>query len=270
MSVRKKNRDNDDERTPFVVPTLDARGKRIEERVRVGASIAAANLRYFVAKVVLLGDSGVGKSQFSIATQSPPNECFSCTAMLPAASVTTGVDFSVIPCQIGDDTILRLQLWDTAGQERFRSLVPAYVKNTHATIIMFDMLSRDSFDAVESEWVPVIDKERGDREISVLLVGSKADRAAERQVSQVEARCYADSKGFHYMETSALHRDTIHLAVAMLSAQLFYSMMRNNTLQPSRPTTGAASTTIRMAKDGDAGLSLDTFQRLPPKSGCAC
>jgi small GTP-binding protein len=69
-----------------------------------------------------------------------------------------------------------MQLWDTAGQERFRALIPSYIRNCSAAVIVYDVTSIDTFYTLE-RWVEDVRKERGD-EALVFLVGNKADLEA--------------------------------------------------------------------------------------------
>ena len=118
----------------------------------------------------------------------------------PSYNVTIGIDFVCKNFYL-QDRIVRLQLWDTAGQERFRSLIPSYIRDCSAALIVFDVTSRESFMGT-SAWIRDIRAERGD-DVILLLVGNKADMEAQRQVSTEEAQQYAQSLNLAYMETSA-------------------------------------------------------------------
>ena len=105
-----------------------------------------------------------------------------------------------------EDRTIRLQLWDTAGQERFRTLIPSYIRDAAVTVIVYDVTSRDSFEAVD-QWIADVREERGDSmdDVIVVLVGNKGDASLEeRQVSEAEGEEKARQLGVKvFMETSA-------------------------------------------------------------------
>lgn len=101
-----------------------------------------------------------------------------------------------------DDRTIRLQLWDTAGQERFRTLIPSYIRDSAVVIIVYDVTSRSSFEAVE-HWINEVHRERGE-DVIVALVGNKNDLMELRQVSPTEGEAKARSlSATIFLETSA-------------------------------------------------------------------
>jgi small GTP-binding protein len=100
-----------------------------------------------------------------------------------------------------EDRTIRLQLWDTAGQERFRTLIPSYIRDSAVTIIVYDVSSRSSFEAV-SRWIDDVRNERGE-DVIIVIVGNKTDLSDKRQVSTEEAEKRANDLGCIFIETSA-------------------------------------------------------------------
>lgn len=101
-----------------------------------------------------------------------------------------------------DDRTIRFQLWDTAGQERFRTLIPSYIRDSAVTIIVYDVTSRTSFDAVD-RWVEDVHRERGE-DVIICLVGNKSDLSEAREVSPAEGEAKARSLSASvFLETSA-------------------------------------------------------------------
>lgn len=101
-----------------------------------------------------------------------------------------------------DDRTIRLQLWDTAGQERFRTLIPSYIRDSAVTIVVYDVTSRTSFEAVD-RWVADVHRERGE-DVLIALVGNKTDLVDQRQVAPGEGETKARSiSAAIFMETSA-------------------------------------------------------------------
>lgn len=72
-----------------------------------------------------------------------------------------------------NDKSIRLQLWDTAGQERFRSLIPGYLRDSHAIFLIYDITNADSFNNVNT-WLDYIKENRGE-EVAIFIIGNKKD-----------------------------------------------------------------------------------------------
>ncbi|CAE7503929.1 RAB5 [Symbiodinium pilosum] len=94
--------------------------------------------------------------------------------------------------------VVKFEIWDTAGQERYKSLVPMYYRGAAAAVIVFDITSRESFDAAKA-WV----SELQNSDTLIALVGNKSDLEANRAVDKDAARTFADQMGLLHMETSA-------------------------------------------------------------------
>ena len=149
-------------------------------------------------KILLLGDSGVGKSCI-IIRYIENNFCNNLMNSL-------GVDFKLKNIEI-DSKKIKLQIWDTAGQERFKTITTSYYKGAHAILVVFDITDRDSFDHVRN-WMADIDKFAKEGVLRI-LVGNKCDLMNNRQVSTEEAKEIANKYGIKYIETSA--KDTINI-----------------------------------------------------------
>lgn len=117
---------------------------------------------------------------------------------------TVGMDFvSKMLCPEGSTKAVKLQLWDTAGQERFRSLIPGYLRDCSACLVVYDITSRPSFESVRG-WVAQALEDRSPGEVVIALVGNKLDLEAERQVSREEAAALAAELGIRlFFEASA-------------------------------------------------------------------
>uniref|UniRef100_A0AAY4E9D1 Ras-related protein Rab-41 n=1 Tax=Denticeps clupeoides TaxID=299321 RepID=A0AAY4E9D1_9TELE len=96
---------------------------------------------------------------------------------------------------------IRLQLWDTAGQERFRSLIPSYIRDSAAAVVVYDIANLNSFQQT-SKWIDDVRTERGS-DVIIMLVGNKTDLADKRQVSVEAAEKKARELNVMYIETSA-------------------------------------------------------------------
>ena len=145
----------------------------------------------YIFKVLLIGDSGVGKS--SLLRRYVDNEYDDCFTS------TIGVDFRFRNVRLGED-VVRLQLWDTAGQERFRTITASYYRGAQALLLVYDVSSAESFAHLQ-RWH---DESRryADQPIA-FVIGNKADLSAERAVSPEEAERWAAEHQCQYCECSA-------------------------------------------------------------------
>ncbi|CCD14917.1 unnamed protein product [Trypanosoma congolense IL3000] len=143
-------------------------------------------------KIVLLGDQSVGKT--SLVTR------FMYDTFDQQYQATIGIDFFSKTLHV-DNRAVWLHVWDTAGQERFRSLIPSYIRNSAAAIIVYDITSRVSFLST-FDWVDEVRKVRGS-DVVVALVGNKCDAQERREVSTEEAQKKADEYCLIFVEVSA-------------------------------------------------------------------
>ncbi len=143
-------------------------------------------------KLVFLGEQSVGKT--SLITR------FMYDSFDAAYQATIGIDFLTKIMYLEDRTI-RLQLWDTAGQERFRTLIPSYIRDSAVAVIVYDVCSRASFEAVE-HWLSEVRNDRGS-DVIVVLVGNKTDLPERRQVPADEGERRAKELGCLFVESSA-------------------------------------------------------------------
>lgn len=171
------------------VPAAPTAHHRSQSGVAAGPSTMVAQAKY---KLVFLGEQSVGKT--SIITR------FLYDAFDRQYQATIGIDFlsKVLPLE---DRTVRLQLWDTAGQERFRSLIPSYIRDSSAAIVVYDVSSRASFNNT-SHWIESVRNFRG-ADVVLALVANKSDLSDKREVSVEEGQMKADEIGAIFMEVSA-------------------------------------------------------------------
>jgi len=150
-------------------------------------------------KIVLVGDTGVGKS--SIATQFANNE-FS-----DFQESTIGAAFFTKSIEI-DGTSYKIDVWDTAGQERYHSLTPMYYRGAKIALIVFDITNLLSYEKMK-QWSSEI--KNSVNNIVITIVGNKIDLEHRRKVSKEDAIEYCRQEGFEYYETSAKTAENIEL-----------------------------------------------------------
>jgi small GTP-binding protein len=145
-------------------------------------------------KLVLLGDSSVGKS--CLVAQFVRGEFHDFQEPTIGAAFLT----ATISLDDSSNSSVRLEIWDTAGQERYRSLAPMYYRGAAAAIVVFDLTSQESFTGAKS-WVKELQR-RGDANVVIALAGNKVD-VEGRVVEKDEVNAFAEENGIIYMETSA-------------------------------------------------------------------
>ena len=144
-------------------------------------------------KIIVVGDSGVGKSCLTMkGTKNYFEECY---------SPTVGFEFFTFNIRINDKNI-KLQIWDTCGQEAYRSLITSFYRNSSLAILVYSIDNINSYNNIES-WLNEI-KSQANPEIKIFLIGNKTDLENERQISKEEAQRFSSDHIFNYfIETSA-------------------------------------------------------------------
>ncbi|CAJ0564031.1 unnamed protein product, partial [Mesorhabditis spiculigera] len=161
--------------------------------------VSAQSFRGEKHKVVVLGDSGVGKTSLIYRHKfGEINVPFNAT--IGASFVTCDMDVK------GEQS--QLQIWDTAGQERFRSMVPMYMRNAEAAILIYDITNRASFDDID-RWYLELSRICGPTEPIMVLVGNKADLEGRREVLYGHGVTKALKMGARFYEVSMYHPNAI-------------------------------------------------------------
>lgn len=158
-----------------------------------------APLEYdYLFKIIIIGNSGVGKSSLLLR--------FTDRIFEYSHVSTIGVDFKIQTIQL-DNKIIKMQLWDTAGNERFRTITTSYYRGSHGVCIVFDLTDKQSFENINS-WFTEIEKYASNN-IKKILVGNKCDISKDREISYKEANEFANKLNIPYIETSA--KDSINV-----------------------------------------------------------
>eukprot|EP01083_Nonionella_stella_P089463 249615_1 len=122
----------------------------------------------FLFKLVLIGDSGVGKTSLLYQYCGPED----CLRWHRRQTSTIGVDFQIKTIDLNGKRI-KLQIWDTAGQERFRTITPSYYRGAHGILLVYDIANTQSFQNIK-KWNGEIDKYASERVLRI-LIGNKSD-----------------------------------------------------------------------------------------------
>ena len=160
-------------------------------------------------KILLLGDSGVGKS--SLLLRYTKNQ------FMTDMRSTIGVEFGIKYLTL-DNLQLKVQIWDTAGMERYRSLTSAYYKGAKGVIIVYDICRKKSFEDID-KWIEDF-KSKADEDAVILIIGNKSDLKDQREVNTEEVKSKAEKNKMAFMETSAKNNDNVHKAFIQLFQEI--------------------------------------------------
>ncbi|KAL8242636.1 hypothetical protein R6Q59_012938 [Mikania micrantha] len=169
----------------------------------------------YLFKVVLIGDSGVGKS--NLLSRFTRNE-FS----LESKS-TIGVEFATRSIRV-DDNVIKAQIWDTAGQERYRAITSAYYRGAVGALLVYDTTRHVTFENV-GRWLKEL-RDHSDSNIVIMLVGNKSDLRHLRAVATEDAKTFAEKEKTYFMETSALESLNVDDAFTQVLSQIYHVVSR--------------------------------------------
>ena len=162
-------------------------------------------------KIIVIGDSGVGKS--CLTTQAVRNN------FEEFYTATVGFEFLTFNMRINNN-VLKLQIWDTCGQEVYKSLISNFYRNSSLALILYAINNRDSFQHAET-WLNDL-KNQANPNVKVFLVGNKSDLENERVVSKEEGEKFKEEKKLdRFFETSAKTGENARSAL-LEAAKLLY------------------------------------------------
>eukprot|EP00347_Sterkiella_histriomuscorum_P001773 403370738 len=178
----------------------------------------------YLFKLVMLGDSGVGKS--NLLMRYTKNE-FNVNS-----TMTMGIEFATKTIQTAQNQIIRAQIWDTCGQERYRSLTSAYYRGAVGALMVYDVTSQKSFDNVQV-WLKEL-RQFAESNIVVLLVGNKIDLKDKREVRKEDASQFAQEQGIAFIETSALECSNVDIAFERIIYEIHRVVAQQSTQQDTQ------------------------------------
>ena len=163
----------------------------------------------YLFKVLLIGNSGVGKSSLLLR--------FADDVFTDNFMPTIGVDFKIRTIEVDGKTI-KLQIWDTAGQERFKTITASYYKGAHGIMVTYDLTDRESFSAIEN-WMNEVEKNASDN-ISRILLGNKSDLEDARKVTTDEGKDLSEHYNVRFIETSAKDCKNVEEAFVTMAREI--------------------------------------------------
>jgi Ras-related protein Rab-11A len=195
----------------------------------------------YLFKIVLIGDSGVGKS--NLLSRFTRNEF-----NLESKS-TIGVEFATRSIPV-DGKIIKAQIWDTAGQERYRAITSAYYRGAVGALVVYDIAKHPTFENVE-RWLKEL-RDHADGNIVIMLVGNKSDLKQLRAVPTDEAISFAKKHNLQFIETSALNATNIETCFQNILTEIYRIVSQKQTTGEGQGTT----------------ITLDSQETAQKKSSC--
>tara|TARA_Y100000816_G_scaffold287404_1_gene270071 strand:- start:762 stop:1373 length:612 start_codon:yes stop_codon:yes gene_type:complete len=150
-----------------------------------------------LCKIVLLGDTGVGKTSISIR--------FVQDTFAKYQEPTIGAAYLTKTLHRPNHSV-KFEIWDTAGQERYRALVPLYYRSAQIAIVVYDISVKSSYEQAKI-WINRVKQDHNS--CLIFLVGNKSDAAEKRIISEDTAQQYAIKHNILFMEVSAKNGDHI-------------------------------------------------------------
>ena len=146
-----------------------------------------------VFKILLLGDSEVGKSCFLMR--------YSENVFIENYITTIGLDYKLKTVKLDTGKTIKVQLWDTAGQDKYRTIAKNYYKGSHGILLLYDITKKSSFDNIR-EWVRDIKEEVSEKAI-IFLIGNKIDMEEQRKITKEKGEELAEEFKIPFFEASA-------------------------------------------------------------------
>lgn len=180
----------------------------------------------YLFKYLIIGNAGCGKS--CMLHQFIENK------FKQESSHTIGVEFGSKVVNVGGKSV-KLQIWDTAGQERFRSVTRSYYRGAAGALLVYDIASRDTYNAL-TNWLTDA-RTLASPDIVIILVGNKKDLEAEREVTFLEASRFAQDNELMFLETSARTGENVE-ETFLKCARTILSKIENGQLDPEKLGSG--------------------------------
>ncbi|KAL5535094.1 SEC4 [Sanghuangporus sanghuang] len=193
----------------------------------------------FLIKLLLIGDSGVGKS--CLLTR------FCDDTWTPSFITTIGIDFKIRTIEL-DGKRIKLQIWDTAGQERFRTITTAYYRGAMGILLVYDVTDQKSFDNIDT-WFSNVEQHASEG-VDKILVGNKSDWEEKRVVTMEMGIQKARELGIDFIETSAKENKEVERAFFSLAGAIKTRLI-DSQVNEDPAKSGQADGAVRVDQAGN-------------------
>ena len=161
-------------------------------------------------KLVIIGDSGVGKSNYLIR--------FVEGQFNPIHEATIGFDYKSKICILPKSKKkIKFQIWDTAGQEKYMSINKNLFQRVQGIILMYDITEKKTFDNLR-HWINTINQLAG--EIPLILIGNKIDLVQERIIPKEKGEQFANDNNIKFFESSGKNGENVDESFFYLGEQI--------------------------------------------------
>lgn len=184
----------------------------------------------YLFKLLLIGDSGVGKSCLLLR--------FADDTYTDSYISTIGVDFKIRTVEVESKTV-KLQIWDTAGQERFRTITSSYYRGAHGIIVVYDCTDQKSFDNLTT-WLGEI-KKYASESVNIILVGNKNDLTDKKVIGTDAALQFATENKLELLEASAKDSTNVEAAFMKMAKDIKLRMAKDSVKTGSQATAPITS-----------------------------
>eukprot|EP01121_Diplochlamys_sp_Union-15-3_P006076 TRINITY_DN1653_c0_g1_i2.p1 TRINITY_DN1653_c0_g1~~TRINITY_DN1653_c0_g1_i2.p1 ORF type:complete len:212 (+),score=21.46 TRINITY_DN1653_c0_g1_i2:22-636(+) len=189
----------------------------------------------YLIKLLLIGDSGVGKSCLLLR--------FTEDTFTPSFITTIGIDFKIRTVQM-DGKRVKLQIWDTAGQERFRTITTAYYRGAMGILMVYDVTEEKSFNNIRN-WFRSIEQHASEN-VNKILLGNKCDMADKKIIETETGRALATELGIPFLEVSAKNSINVEESFLTISREIFKRLS-----SPNHQETKEEVVDLNKTADGD-------------------
>ncbi|CAL9150896.1 ras-related protein RABA2a-like [Musa acuminata AAA Group] len=190
----------------------------------------------YLFKVVLIGDSGVGKSNLLYR--------FTRNHFSLDSKSTIGVEFATRTLQV-EGRMVKAQIWDTAGQERYRAITSAYYRGALGALLVYDVTKPKSFENA-NQWLKEL-RDHADSNIVIMLIGNKTDLKHLRAITSEDAQSFAEKEGISFLETSALEAINVEKAFQIILTEIYRIISK----KPLSSSTNLRPRPIESIKEGN-------------------
>jgi small GTP-binding protein len=203
----------------------------------------------FLIKIVLIGDSGVGKTNLLAR--------FSRDQFRIDSKSTIGVEFATKTLEV-KGKVVKAQIWDTAGQERYRAITTAYYRSAIGCLLLYDITSALTFQSLP-KWLQEL-RQNADPKVVIMLVGNKSDLAEGRMVSTDDATEFSQRENLMFMETSAKEASNVQEAFTQLTSEIVTRL--------SKPDQFGPEADLKVMVDQPRGVVITSTEEKTPKKSC--
>jgi small GTP-binding protein len=207
----------------------------------------------YLVKIVLIGDSGVGKTNILAR--------FTRDQFISESKSTIGVEFATKTLDVHGKTV-KAQIWDTAGQERYRAITSAYYRGAIGALLIYDITTALTFSTLP-KWLSELN-ENADPNNVIMLVVNKTDMSEKRAVATDEGVGFSQQENLLFIETSARDATNVNEAFTTLVTEIVEGLTKRE-LKPA-----GDSAPVAPVKPGGVVISPSADTKKKAEGGGCC